>query len=219
MTAPENTEPTRRTQPRLSPEAVRAHTFARASLRRRGVDEEEVRAFIGRVAEELASADAEKAGLRAEIERLRDRFREHNRAEDSMDRPSAEAINVLSAAQQQADNYVAQAQDYCREVTNQARHQADEIMQEAHDRAEHAANEAARAYRAPSGAGYSAELEDMERRVAWIQSYCRTVQVQMQAASDAFSREIGRLGDLTSPEPPPASPTTEREPQRSQQRE
>ncbi|GAB3463545.1 hypothetical protein GCM10027570_50780 [Streptomonospora sediminis] len=184
-------------QQRLSPERVRAQDFSRTSLGRRGYNEDEVRMFMGRVAEDIAASDAEKASLRAEIDRLRRRYREQNSSAAETEGPSADAVNLLSAAQQQADSYVAQAQEYCRQLTSQARQQAEDILVEARDQAGAAAEEAARGYRADAGPSYNADLEEMERRMAWIQTFCRAVQIQMQAASDAFSQEISRLSDFT----------------------
>ncbi|MFC4561865.1 DivIVA domain-containing protein [Nocardiopsis mangrovi] len=200
MTAREDTGALRRSQPRLSPERVRNQDFPRASLGRRGYDEQEVRMFIGRVAEDIAAGDAERSSLRSEIERLRQRFRDQQSAppEPRPSGPPADAVNLLSAAQQQADAYVAQAQEYCRQLTEHARRQGEEIMNEARAHAEEAAEAAVAEYRAGSGARHSADLEEIERRVAWLQSFSRAVQIQMQAASDAFSREIIRLGDLSS---------------------
>ncbi|MFC3519943.1 DivIVA domain-containing protein [Streptomonospora nanhaiensis] len=197
MTAREDMGARSRSSQRLSPERVRAQEFSRASLGRRGYNEEEVRLFIGRVAEDLAASDAEKASLRAEIDRLRRRYREQNHSAASVEGPPAEAVNLLSAAQQQADAYVAQAQEYCRQLTVQARRQAEDILVEARDQAGAAADEAARGYRAGAGSSYTREVEEMERRVAWIQTFCRAVQIQMQAASDAFSQEIARLSDFS----------------------
>nr|WP_255429906.1 DivIVA domain-containing protein [Streptomonospora sp. PA3] len=186
-----------RSQQRLSPERVRAQEFSRTPIGRRGYNEEEVRRFIGRVAEDIAASDAEKASLRAEIDRLRRRYREQNNSAAAFEGPPADAVNLLSAAQQQADAYVAQAQEYCRQLTDQARQQAEDILVEARDQAGAAAEEAARGYRANAGTSYDADLEEMERRVAWIQTFCRAVQIQMQAASDAFSTEIARLSEIT----------------------
>ncbi|WP_169775398.1 DivIVA domain-containing protein [Streptomonospora alba] len=197
MTAREDTGSTNGSHRRLSPERVRAQEFSRTPIGRRGFSEEEVRRFMGRVAEDIAASDAEKASLRAEIDRLRRRYREQNASPADAEGPPADAVNLLSAAQQQADAYVAQAQDYCRQLTEQARQQAEDILVEARDQAGAAAEEAARGYRKSAGPSYDADLEEMERRVAWIQTFCRAVQVQMQAASDAFSQEIARLSEYT----------------------
>jgi vacuolar-type H+-ATPase subunit H len=63
---------------RLTPEAVRRLNFSRAPLGRRGYLEADVERFRARVADELGRHDAEKAELRAEIDRLRNYFRDQN---------------------------------------------------------------------------------------------------------------------------------------------
>src|SRR5690606_21030600 len=55
-------------RPRRSPRAVRTMTFSR---RVRGLDETEVREFLAGLADEIEAADAERAALRAELDRLR----------------------------------------------------------------------------------------------------------------------------------------------------
>jgi DivIVA domain-containing protein len=189
----------------LTPDRVRSTVFSRAALSRRGYSEEEVRGFLGRIAEEIAAADAEKARLREEINRLKIAMREwQSKQADQRTRslPSVEAVNVLSAAQQQADAYVAQAQEYCRQLTEHTRQQADAIMLEAQKRASVAAEQAAYSYRRQAGAHYTAEIEELERRATWLRTFVQAVQVQMRAASEAFSREVEKLAEPSLPESP-----------------
>jgi DivIVA domain-containing protein len=61
---------------RLSPDTVRSLEFPRTPMGRRGYSEAEVERFRVRVADTITRYDAEKAELRAEIERLRGYFRE-----------------------------------------------------------------------------------------------------------------------------------------------
>jgi DivIVA domain-containing protein len=190
----------------LTPQRVRASEFNRASLARRGYDVEEVRMFLGRLAEDIAASDNEKSALRAEIERLREWYRQQGvetgtgPASSSALVPAAKpekyAVAMLSQAQQQADAYVAQAEQYCRQVMTEARQQAEAMLREAQERAESAAQDAARSYRAHAGGRYAAELEEMQRRVAWLRAFCHAIQVQLTAASESFAREVGKLADL-----------------------
>ena len=69
------TEPGGRPAPRLTPEQVRRAEFTRTPLGRRGYLEEDVVRFREGVADQLAQSDAEKAELRAELDRLRNYFR------------------------------------------------------------------------------------------------------------------------------------------------
>ncbi|WP_331767245.1 DivIVA domain-containing protein [Embleya sp. NBC_00896] len=190
----------------LTPQRVRSTEFNRASLARRGYDVEEVKMFLGRIAEDIAASDTEKSGLRAEIDRLREWYRQQGVETGPQTQASTslvpavkadkQAVAMLSQAQQQADAYVAQAEQYCRQVMGEARRQADEMLRDAQASAESAANDAARAYRAQAGGEYAAELEEMQRRVAWLRAFCHAIQVQLTAASESFAREVAKLADL-----------------------
>jgi DivIVA domain-containing protein len=195
---------------RLTPDEVRTMRFSRTPLGRRGLSEDEVRTALVRVAEDMSSSDAEKAALRAEVSRLRDYFRRHHPEAKVIEhdhRPRAEAVNILSQAQQQADAYVAQALEYGRQVTAQARHQAEDLLQDAQRRAEAAAESAAHEYRRQAGHQYAAQIEELERRSAWLRTFAKAVQVQMQSATDAFSREIEKVAAAPIPPSPDAEPT------------
>jgi len=188
----------------FTPDRIRRIQFSKSPLGRRGVDPAEVELFQRRLAEELAAAETENARQRAESERLRaevDRLRDWYRNNGERVEPGAavpvqvdvQAVNLLSEAQLQAEAYIAQAEAHCRRVTVEARRQAAAILTDAQKRADMASQEAAHAYRERAGDGYAADLEEMERRMAWLQAFCHAVQVQLKAASDAFSGEIEKL--------------------------
>ncbi|PRX44693.1 DivIVA domain-containing protein [Prauserella shujinwangii] len=182
----------------LTPDRIRNITFKKSPLGRRGVDPDEVELFQRRLAEEIAAGEAENARLRAEIDRLRNWYRDHGENVDAVpaQQLDVQAVNLLSEAQLQAEAYIAQAEAHCRRVTVDARRQADAILHDAQQRAEDAAQEAAHAYRARAGDGYAAELEEMERRLAWLRAFSHAVQVQLQATSSAFAQEIDKLARL-----------------------
>lgn len=198
--------------PRLTPERVRSTDFTRTPIGRRGVSEEEVQAFLLRVAEDIAARDAAEATLRAEVAFYKDRLRNWQGArsgegtgEVEAAAPAApptpapatvEAVNILSRAQQEADAYVAQAQEYCRRLTEDARDHADAILAEARQEAEAAGEQAARDYRSRSGAGYAAEFEELERRLAWARTFVaslETVETQLRTTREALAWEFERL--------------------------
>jgi DivIVA domain-containing protein len=208
----------RRPLPRLTPERVRSVDFTRTPIGRRGVSEEEVQAFLLRVAEDIAARDAAEATLRAEVAFYKDRLRDWQAARSaegageadaaaatpapSPTQPSIEAVNILSRAQQEADAYVAQAQEYCRRLTEDARDHADAILAEARQEAEAAGEQAARDYRSRSGAGYAAECEELERRLAWARTFVASleaVETQIRTTREALAWEFDRLAT-----PPPA---------------
>ena len=127
------------TDHRLTPDAVQAVTFPSARLGRRGLDEEHVRAFCGQVERELVRLFNERTSLTDEIQRLRRRVLGLSGDESSGYRPDdshVQAVRILSNAQQTADRYVAQAQEYSRRLAEDARRRRDEILAEAKSYAE-----------------------------------------------------------------------------------
>ncbi|HWC84378.1 MAG TPA: DivIVA domain-containing protein [Pseudonocardiaceae bacterium] len=201
----------RRRRP-LSPDRVRATEFNRTPLGRRGYDVDEVQLFLRQMAEEIAVSETEKARLRQEILRLQRWYRDHGtdvtaRRAVSAAEVRAQAVTLLSEAQLPAEAYIAQAQAYSRRVAVEARQQAEPVLSDAQQRADTAAEAAAKDYRYHAGDHYAAELEEMERRLAWLRAFCHAIQVQLHAASDAFTAEVDKPADLperpASPPPPP----------------
>jgi cell division initiation protein len=190
---------------RLTPDAVRRAQFTRSPLGRRGYLESDVDRFRGRLADELAHADAEKAELRAEIERLREYFRSQridpSRAGNEVvvsvpdpALPTVQAVNMMSLAQQAADQHIAQAEAYARQLVGDARRQQEEILLAAHHRAEQAAQEATRAYNESTSAeDRSVEHADLEAQIAYMRTFADVTQVQMRSILDALAQQLDRL--------------------------
>jgi cell division septum initiation protein DivIVA len=118
---------------RLTPEFVQSVHFPSARLGRRGLDEARVQAFCEWVESELVRLLNERTALEEEVWRLRERVRETDtvRPEDG----HVQAVYILSRAQQTADKYVANAQEYSRDIAEDARHRREEILAEARMRA------------------------------------------------------------------------------------
>ncbi|MFC7645872.1 DivIVA domain-containing protein [Streptosporangium lutulentum] len=192
----------------LTPDQVRKKQFSRAKLARRGYSEEEVESFLYRVADEMAGGDKEKADLRAEIDRLKNWYKNQGAdvADPGMGQPrvSIDAVNILSRAQQTADAQIAEAEDYARRLVGQARQQYELTLQEAQQRAEEAAVEAVDAYRS-SGVVQSAEAEELESRIAYLRTFAEVTQVQLRAVLEGLANEVNKLGSLPSRSgrPPP----------------
>nr|WP_236667475.1 DivIVA domain-containing protein [Nonomuraea sp. K271] len=184
---------------RLTPERVRNHTFSRTKLGHRGYSEEEVRSFLYRTADDMAAGDMEKADLRAEVERLKnwykDRGTDVTAPDNQQARLSVDAVNLLSRAQQTADAQIAEAEDYARRLVGQARQQYEQVLQEAQHRAEEAANQAVNVYRS-SGGHQSAEAEELERRIAYLRTFAEVTQVQLRAVLEGLTNEVNKLGNL-----------------------
>jgi len=141
------------TDRRLTPDTVQAVTFPSARLGRRGLDEEHVRAFCGQVERELVRLFNERTSLTDEVQRLRRRVLGLSGDESGSgyrpDDAHVQAVRILSNAQQTADRYVAEAQEYSRQMAEDARRRRDEILAEAKSHAalmlEEARGEASRA--------------------------------------------------------------------------
>lgn len=198
---------------RLTPDRVRSMRFSRTPVGRRGFSEEEVRQFLQRVADDIAARDASEASLRAKVSHYKNSLiqwqREHSEARNdelaesppSPGLPSVETVNILSRAQQEADAYVAQTQEYCRRLADDARDHAHAIVTDAKRRADAAADDAVSGYRAQAGDAYTAELEELERRLAWARTFLaslETVETQLRATRQALTYEVDRI---TSPVP------------------
>ncbi|MFC5825052.1 DivIVA domain-containing protein [Nonomuraea insulae] len=182
---------------RLTPDRVRNKEFSRTKLGHRGISEDEVRTFLYRLADDIAAGDMEKADLRAEIDRLKNWYKDHGTDTGGAQqaRLNVAAVNLLSRAQQTADAQIAEAEDYARRLVGQARQQYEQILHEAQQQAEAAANRAVNVYRS-SGAVQSAEAEELERRIAYLRTFAEVTQVQLRAVLEGLTNEVGKLGNL-----------------------
>lgn len=174
----------------LSADAVRA---ARFESRRRGFDPDGVQAFLNRVADDIASSDADRAALRAELHSLRaevDQLRnELSDLPDAQPEPdiSVHAVGLLSQAQQIADTCIAEAEQYARDLVETARGQYQDILR----RAQQAAANSVR------------DLDEVrvERGVSvpeidYVRTYARVAQVQLRSVLDALTHEVDKLGQI-----------------------
>jgi cell division septum initiation protein DivIVA len=207
---------------RLSPEKIRARSFSRAPLGRRGVSEGEVSTFCGRVAEEISQWEAENAALRTENDRLKTALRQWQteqatkRADENWQsrRPSGtgrgEAASRRAAATVQAAAQVQrEAEAILRRASSDTEHPAgrdrrpyEAVLQEAQRRADQEAERVARSYRGRAGARYAAEFEELERRLAWATTFLGTieaVEAQLRAARETLTYQVEHLTGLAGP--------------------
>ena len=197
----------RLTAPPLTPQQVRAMTFGRTPLGRRGFNEEEVVEFLDRVAEDLARRDRSEAHARANAERHKNALRawsiEHAQSRSlgwsPTPRPSGpplEAINLMSQTQQSCDRYIRETQTYCRRLAEQAEQHANQIIDEARHHAARAAEQAVEEYRASAGAAYTSEGEELQHRLVWMRTFIDSLgslESQLSAARDALEHDLRRL--------------------------
>jgi DivIVA domain-containing protein len=203
-------EGTGRPTHRLTPDRVRRMQFTRTPIGRRGVSEQEVEQFLERVAEEIAARDAAEASLRAKAMHYKNTLvqwqREHTEsrsdeaalAAEAAARPTVDAVNILSQAQQEADAYLAQTQEYCRRLAADAEEHALEVMADARTRSaetagddRHGGREADR-----TSNGVAAQLDELERRLTWARSFIASleaVESQLRTAREALTYEFDRI--------------------------
>ncbi len=179
-----------------TPERVRSAAFTPTRLGRRGLDEAEVRAFCEWVAEGLGLLLNDNNMLQAEIMRLRDRLLEGKAGVQPED-AHVQAVQVLSKAQQTADRYVADAQEYSRELAEEARLRRDEVLREAKVRASmiledaHAsATRAADAARDTPGPQPDTERQDLQAEIAYLRTFSGVCRTHLRAYLESLTRSI-----------------------------
>ncbi|GAA1557157.1 hypothetical protein GCM10009804_12510 [Kribbella hippodromi] len=174
-------------RPAQSPYAVRNKLFA---IRRKGYDTAEVSEFLAELAEQVEYADADRAELRAEVERLR----ETTTDAEQRAHITAHAVGLLSQAQQIADNLVAEAEQYAKDLVETARSQQRDALKQAHDSVESAVKHI------PVADAPAAELE-------YVRTFTRVAHVQLRSVLDALAEQVERLGKLPEQTEVPGEPT------------
>jgi DivIVA domain-containing protein len=184
----------------MTPQEVREASFQVVRLGRRGVDESEVRAFCDRVANELTRSLTQRTALEAEVRRLRERVlgrqQESGAAGAAPDEAQVQAVNVLTMAQRTADRYVADAQDYSRELAQDAHLRHDEILREAQVRASMILDEAhssaqAAADMVPTREGPAgATQREAEAELAYLRTFSRICRTHLRAYLESLATSI-----------------------------
>ena len=185
---------------RLTPDSVQGVSFPPAKLGRRGLDERHVRAFCGQVERELVRLLNERTSLSSEVQRLRNRVLGGEGAEARIlqDDAQAQAVHILSTAQQTADRYVADAQAYSSRITEEARlrrdhimseaqQHSDMIMEEAHSRARDAA---VTALNLPAPVQTDQERQAAQAELAYLRTYSDVYRAHLRAYTEGVLRGI-----------------------------
>jgi DivIVA domain-containing protein len=180
---------------RLTPADVRNVRFTPGTRRNPGFDEAEVSRVLNRLAEELGRLIAEKAELRDQVNALREQLSDVKVPEP----PSEQAVRILATAQQTADNYVAEAEEFSRQMTSDARAQYEERLREARENAGaiiQAAQEAAARMVAegvptgtPVGQG-GPSPEQLEEQVTYLKAFGQAVRVQLKSYLEALLADV-----------------------------
>jgi cell division septum initiation protein DivIVA len=174
---------------------VQAVSFRSAHLGRRGFDEEHVRAFCHQVQDELVRLLSERTALQEEVNRLRRRILGHSGEDDGFGDSRADAhlqaVSILYRAEQTADHYVAEAQEYSRHLAQDAQRRRDDMLAEARahanrviDEARHQAGQAMPA----AGAGPPADRPDVEAELECVRSFNDADRAQLRDYLGALMR-------------------------------
>lgn len=195
---------------RLTAAEIRSARFGQSPMAWRGYSEEEVSAYLSRVAAELETDEAERVALRAEIDRLRHFYRDHGTDVDRMplvngSRPPPTQGDLTSHARQRLEALIANAERYADLLTGGVHRPPDHPVaarDEARDLLVHA-EVAARigfeqtvadfraAYRAHP-AGVAAELE---RTLTWLDELTHALTRQLAALHAAAVEGLDRPAD------------------------
>jgi DivIVA domain-containing protein len=175
---------------RLTPSDVHAVRFTRASVMHPGYVHTEVDRFLNRLTQEMARLTAEKAELRDQVHHLQAQL--ENAA--ATPPPSEQAVRILSSAQQTADAYVAEAEDFSRQMTIEARSQYEEQVRIARENAG-AILQAAQEAAAKIG-GHAAppatlpETEELQEQIAYLRAFGQATRVQLRAYLEALLQDV-----------------------------
>lgn len=182
----------------LTPERVRSAVFSLTRLGRRGVDEGEVRAFCDWVSDGLGRLLSDNAGLQEEVMRLRNRLIAGDNAGPQPEDAHVQAVYVLSRAQQTADRYVADAQEYSRELAQDASLRRDEVLREAKVRASMILEEAHTAASQAAASMVSgpreplpaAERQELQAEITYLRTFSDVCRTHLRAYMESLSRSI-----------------------------
>ncbi|RZT78563.1 cell division septum initiation protein DivIVA [Micromonospora violae] len=195
-------------QVRMTADRVRRWEFGAASFARRGYDNADVDRFRVQVADELDLLATQIATLRAENERLTDRVELHRHGvipstAAAAKVPAAREVNLLSAAQREAEQIIAQAHDYARRVAEYARVQYESYLQAAQAEAKQEAERAVAEYRSAAGPSFDDTVATREA----LRIFGEMMVSHMQAAArhlDDGSEQLARTMDRIAAETPGA---------------
>ncbi|SFF93171.1 DivIVA domain-containing protein [Blastococcus tunisiensis] len=186
--------------------------FTRASMLHPGYVDSEVDRLLHRVAEELGRHIAEKAELRDRLRALEAQVE----GTVTPPPPSEQAVRILASAQQTADNYVAEAEEFSRQMTSEARAEYEGRVREARENAGaiiQAAQEAAARMTGPVPMGADApqrSVEELEEQVAYLKAFGQACRVQLRSYLEALLSDVenewGRADPAALPSGPPRPP-------------
>jgi DivIVA domain-containing protein len=194
---------------RPTPADLQSVRFTRATMMKPGYVDTEVDRVMNRMAEELGRLYAEKAALRDQVRALQAQVDGTVVPEP----PSEQAVRILASAQLTADNYVAEAEEFSRQVTSEARAEYEQRVREARENAGgilQAAQEAAA--KLAEGRPVAADpgtrnVQELEEQVAYLKAFGQACRVQLKAYLEALLSDVeAEWGHADPVALPPAAP-------------
>jgi DivIVA domain-containing protein len=168
-----------------SPQEIRRKNF---TVRMRGFDHDEVRFYLGKLADELEKLQEQVAASTQENQSIRAQLAESRT--NPMEQATDQAVSVLNQAQQLADSLIDEAMQSARDLLLTARSQQRDIMEQAKDAAKGAVT------RATTLAEHAGSEDAPIRDVEYIRMFTKVAQVQFQAVLDALNEHVNSLGEL-----------------------
>jgi cell division initiation protein len=153
---------------RISPSDVRHATFEQAGA---GYDPGAVHHFLDAVADQMEA----------------DRVQIEARGASAQD----EMVKIISQAQVLAEKFVAEAEQYSKDLVASARTQYSEILRRAEDAASTRMDGSAVATTG-SAPAYTSPIDEIE----YVRTYTKVAQVQLRAVIDALAEQVDKLGDV-----------------------
>ncbi|MCZ2860471.1 DivIVA domain-containing protein [Blastococcus sp. VKM Ac-2987] len=202
---------------RLTPAQIRGTRFATGSMLHPGYDQASVDRFqhlvaaeVGTLAAEVQALAGERAFLQEQVTALQQRLDGAPMPQP----PSEQAVKILASAQQTADDYVAEAEDFSRQMTTEARDQYEEQLRLARENAGaimQAAQEAAarltaggKALEDDDAAPGSRTAAELEEQVAFLKAYAQACRAQLRAYLEALLTDVetewGRVDPALAPQ-------------------
>jgi DivIVA domain-containing protein len=188
---------------------LRRVQFTHGSMLRPGYTDSEVDSFKAQVADQLAGLSAENEALRAQVRALQEQLD----AASARPSPSDQAVGILATAQLTADTYVAEAEDFSRQMTSEARAQYEEQLSQAREQAGaiiQAAQEA-RAALLASGGGDAPPTEQLEEQVAYLRAFGQACRTQLRSYLEALLADVETEWGRAHPNGLPPAPDPARE--------
>lgn len=182
----------------LTPADLHNVRFTRASMMRPGYVDTEVDRVLARVAEELGRLYAEKAALRDQVRSLQAQIEGIVVPEA----PTDQAVRILASAQQTADAYVAEAEEFSRQITHDARVEYEELTREARETAGaiiQAAHHAAATIGPIAADGVEADsrvvtdsrtVEELQEQITYLRTFGQSVRVQLRSYLEALITDV-----------------------------